>query len=273
MRVKNEPQVTFERRLPTVTPSCAGTNQSWCSLAHTFWQLHKLCWGFPNSPGIPGNGLGSSSMQMNSLPYLVLRSSPFWWKPLCNWLQSRGWMRGPSQPAPLNQQKGSHDLSGDECLLESMWREVTVQSEGVGEKRHKHAAENSYLLLFLRETLFLWGQSLGGPIWTRRGGMLWFYVGDWAGWDSLERHQWSGSRQLSPRRVSFPNVPPESSQILLFNGVFPLICSRFLLVTWKIFAWYLSHHSLDRRTHLHKAFGVGGDRGKGWGWRWRGSSL
>ena len=74
------------------------------------------------------------------MPYRVFRSS------LSSENHSEvGYRPGSGLEAPvgqalLNKQKGSHDLSGDECLLEGMWREVTIQSEGEkrGEKKNKN---------------------------------------------------------------------------------------------------------------------------------------
>lgn len=75
-------------------------------------------------------------MQMNRLPYLVLRSSLSRENHSEVGYRPGSGLEAPAGQALLNKQKGSHDLSGDECLLEGMWCEVTVQSgaEKRGEK-------------------------------------------------------------------------------------------------------------------------------------------
>ena len=82
-------------------------------------------------------------MQMNRLPYLVFRSSLSRENHSEVGYRSGSGLEAPAGQALLNKQKGSHDLSGDECLLEGMWCEVTVQSEA--EKRGKK--HNRKLLL------------------------------------------------------------------------------------------------------------------------------
>lgn len=88
-------------------------------------------------------------MQMNKLPYLLPRSSlssenhseAGYWLP--KW---SGW-EAPVGQAPLSKQKGSHDLLGNECSLEGMWCEVTVQSEG--DKRGKTIITTENLFAFV----------------------------------------------------------------------------------------------------------------------------
>ena len=90
---------------------------------------------------------GSSSMQMNRLPYLVFRSSLSRENHSEVGYRPGSGLEAPAGQALLNKQKGSHDLSGDECLLEGMWCEVTVQS-GAEQRGEKNTTENSYQLLF-----------------------------------------------------------------------------------------------------------------------------
>lgn len=82
-------------------------------------------------------------MQMNRLPYLVLRSSLSRENHSEVGYRPGSGLEAPAGQALLNKQKGSHDLSGDECLLEGMWCEVTVQS-GAEKRGEKH---NRKLLL------------------------------------------------------------------------------------------------------------------------------